>query len=44
MNFQLSDEQRAIQQRAREFAQSELAPIAREIDEQGVFVVRRVAA
>jgi alkylation response protein AidB-like acyl-CoA dehydrogenase len=42
MHFQLTDKQQAIQQRAREFAQGEVAPIAREIDETGEFPVHLV--
>lgn len=37
MDFELSDEQRAIQQRARDFAQKELAPRAKHTDETGEF-------
>lgn len=37
MNFELTPEQRHIQARARQFAQEEVAPIAREADEKGEF-------
>ena len=37
MNFELSDEQSAYVQAAREFAQGELAPHAAEWDEQEIF-------
>jgi alkylation response protein AidB-like acyl-CoA dehydrogenase len=45
MQFELTPAQRAIQERARRFAQDEVAPLAREADEQGVFplhLVRRM--
>ena len=42
MQFQLSDQQLEIQQRARRFAADELAPIAREIDEKGQFPLHLV--
>lgn len=35
MNFSLTDPQRAIQHRVRAFAQSRVAPLAREMDERG---------
>lgn len=37
MDFQLTEEQRAIRDLAREFAQKEIAPIAAQIDETGEF-------
>ncbi len=37
IGFSLTDEQEALQERAREFAQTELAPVAAEIDEKDVF-------
>ncbi len=37
MDFELTDEQRRIQALAREFAESEVAPLAREADASGVF-------
>ncbi len=37
MNFELTPEQQRIQALARDFAQDEVAPLAREADEQGVF-------
>jgi alkylation response protein AidB-like acyl-CoA dehydrogenase len=37
MNFELTEEQRAIRDLAREFAQKEIAPIAAKIDETGEF-------
>jgi alkylation response protein AidB-like acyl-CoA dehydrogenase len=37
MDFQLTEEQRAIRELAREFAQKEIAPIAARIDETGEF-------
>ncbi|RMF77397.1 MAG: acyl-CoA dehydrogenase [Chloroflexi bacterium] len=45
MDFNLTPEQQAVQQRARQFAQEEVAPLARETDESGVFplhLVRRM--
>jgi butyryl-CoA dehydrogenase len=45
MIFEFSPEQRAIQERARRFAQEEVAPLAREADEKGEFplhLVRRM--
>jgi len=39
MDFQLSEEQRAYQQAARDFARAELAPQAREWDEQHIFPI-----
>ena len=46
MNFSVTPEQQAIQARARKFAKEEVAPIAREADENGEFplhLVRRMA-
>lgn len=37
MNFELTDEQKRIQALAREFAEHEVAPVAREADEKGEF-------
>jgi butyryl-CoA dehydrogenase len=37
MDFQLSDEQSQLQTVARDFAEQEVAPVAREADERGVF-------
>ena len=37
MDFQLTEEQRAIRDLARDFAQKEIAPIAAQIDESGEF-------
>jgi alkylation response protein AidB-like acyl-CoA dehydrogenase len=37
MNFDLTPEQKQIQARARQFAEEEVAPIAREVDEKGEF-------
>ena len=37
MHFQLTDEQLAVQAEARRFADEEVAPVAREADETGVF-------
>jgi len=45
MDFQLSPAQLEIQERARQFAQQEVAPLSREADEQGMFplhLVRRM--
>jgi alkylation response protein AidB-like acyl-CoA dehydrogenase len=45
MNFELTPEQKQIQLRARQFAEEEVAPIAREVDETGEFpahLVRRM--
>jgi butyryl-CoA dehydrogenase len=45
MDFHLTPEQQAIQARARQFAEQEVAPVAREADETGVFpqhLVRRM--
>ena len=35
MNFTLADSQQHIQSRARTFAQTRIAPLAREMDEKG---------
>ena len=37
MDFRLSDEQLALQETARRFAQSEIAPIAAQYDQSGEF-------
>lgn len=42
MNFSLTDPQLAVQQRARDFAQTRVAPIAREMDERGVMPLELV--
>jgi alkylation response protein AidB-like acyl-CoA dehydrogenase len=45
MNFSLTPEQQQVQERARTFAQQEVAPLAREADEKGEFpmhLVRRM--
>lgn len=42
MEFELTPQQQAIQQAARQFAQEEVAPIARETDETGIFPVNLV--
>ncbi|MGH6619937.1 MAG: acyl-CoA dehydrogenase family protein, partial [Alphaproteobacteria bacterium] len=39
MTFDLSEEQRAFQQTARDFAEAEMAPHAAEWDENGTFPV-----
>ncbi len=46
MDFELTPEQKRIQARARQFAEQEVAPLARAADEQGVFplhLVKRMA-
>ena len=46
MQLELTDEQKAAQQTAREFAEKEIMPVARENDEQGKFpadIVRKMA-
>jgi alkylation response protein AidB-like acyl-CoA dehydrogenase len=43
MNFDLSDEQRAIQRLARDFAQNEVAPVAEELDREKRFPYEIVA-
>ncbi len=42
MNFELTEEQERIQALAREFAQQEVAPVAREADEKGEFPLHLV--
>ena len=42
MDFQLTAEQQRVQTLAREFAQNEVAPIAREADETGIFPIHLV--
>lgn len=42
MHFGQSDEQLAAQARARSFADDEVAPLAREADESGVYPARLV--
>ena len=42
MDFELTPEQRAIQEKARRFAQDEVAPLARETDETGEFPLHLV--
>ncbi len=42
MNFELTEEQKAIRDLAREFAQEEIAPIAAKIDETGEFPIETV--
>ncbi|MDR7482268.1 MAG: acyl-CoA dehydrogenase family protein [Armatimonadota bacterium] len=42
MNFALTSAQRAVQERARRFAQEEVAPLARAADEQGRFPLQLV--
>lgn len=42
MNFELTEEQRAIRDLARDFAQKEIAPIAAKIDETGEFPVANI--
>jgi len=42
MDFELTSEQKAIQQQARQFAQQEIAPITREADEIGEFPLHLV--
>ena len=47
MDFELSPDQRRIQTLARDFANDEVAPLAREADETGVFpehLIGRMAA
>jgi alkylation response protein AidB-like acyl-CoA dehydrogenase len=41
-SFELSDEHRMIQQAARDFAQNEVAPVAAEVDETGVFPLETI--
>src|SRR5712691_1031474 len=42
MDFELTSEQKRIQTLARQFAQQEVAPLAREADEQGIFPLHLV--
>jgi alkylation response protein AidB-like acyl-CoA dehydrogenase len=42
MHFELTEQQRAIQARARAFADDEVAPLAREADESGTFPLQLV--
>src|SRR2546425_1352575 len=42
MNFELTDEQKHIQALARQFAEQEVAPVAREADEKGQFPLHLV--
>src|SRR5947209_11427791 len=42
MNFELTDEQKRIQVQARQFAEQEVAPTAREADEKGQFPLHLV--
>jgi butyryl-CoA dehydrogenase len=42
MNFELTEEQKRVQARAREFAEQEIAPVAREADERGEFPLHLV--
>ncbi len=42
MDFELTEEQRAIRDLARDFAQNEIAPIAGKLDEKGEFPVENV--
>ena len=42
MNFELTDEQKHVQAQARQFAEQEVAPIAREADETGTFPLHLV--
>src|SRR5215467_11561835 len=45
MDFELTPEQKRVQAQARQFAEQEVAPVAREADEKGVFpmhLVRRM--
>jgi len=42
MNFELTDEQKRIQALARQFAEQEVAPVAREADEKGEFPLHLV--
>src|SRR5438132_1827791 len=42
MNFELTDEQKRIQAQARQFAEQEVAPVAREADEKGQFPLHLV--
>lgn len=42
MDFSITDSQRAVQERAREFAQKRVAPLAREMDERGAMPLELV--
>ncbi len=42
MDFELTPEQKHIQQQARRFAEQEVAPVAREADEKGEFPLHLV--
>src|SRR5436853_7245615 len=42
MNFELTAEQKRIQVQARQFAEQEVAPVAREADEKGQFPLHLV--
>src|SRR2546421_5355580 len=42
MNFELTAEQKRIQAQARQFAEQEVAPVAREADEKGQFPLHLV--
>ncbi|HJT58533.1 MAG TPA: acyl-CoA dehydrogenase family protein [Ktedonobacteraceae bacterium] len=42
MDFELKDEQKRVQARARQFAEQEVAPLAREADEKGQFPLQLV--
>src|SRR5437764_12748654 len=42
MNFELTAEQKRIQTQARQFAEQEVAPVAREADEKGQFPLHLV--
>src|SRR5579871_6529133 len=42
INFDLNDEQQAIRQTCREFAEQEIRPIAQKLDEEGLFPLRLV--
>jgi len=44
MNFELTEEQQMIQEAARDFSQSEIAPIAAQFDESGEFPLENMAA
>jgi alkylation response protein AidB-like acyl-CoA dehydrogenase len=43
MDFELSEDQRAVQRMVREFAEQEIAPVARELDEREEFPAQIVA-
>ncbi len=42
MNFELTNEQKLVQTQARQFAEQEVAPVAREADETGIFPLHLV--